>query len=197
MDPLSHEVGRRTRVSGMRAEEHNQTALIVIDVQTGVVANGHERSAVLANINTLIDKARAADVPVIWIQHNDADMPKGSDGWEIDPELSPGGSEALVHKSLRSSFDETSLDEVLAEGSIGRLVVTGAQSDYCVRWTLHGALERGFDTMLVSDAHTTDDPPNADYPLAVQTINLLNNVWASQDTTGPAAEVAKTADVTF
>lgn len=181
----------------VRHADQTGTALLVIDVQTAVIANAPDRDAVLANINTLVDAARAADTPVIWVQHNDDDMPHGSDGWEIDAELSPDESDPVVHKQMRSSFENTNLDAVLAEHGIGHLVVVGAQTDFCVRWTLHGALERGYDTTLVADAHGTDDPPTDAYPSASQTVTLLNSVWASQETSGPNTSVVPTAEVVF
>jgi nicotinamidase-related amidase len=81
----------------------------------------------------------------------------GSDGWRIVPELSPEPSEPVVEKSYGDSFEDTRLEDVLAELEVGRLVVTGAQTDACIRSTLHGALVRGYDATLVSDAHTTED----------------------------------------
>lgn len=63
------------------------TALLVIDVQNGVVAGAHERDAVIANINTLVGKARVEDVPVIWVQHSDEDLERDSEPWRYVPEL--------------------------------------------------------------------------------------------------------------
>src|SRR5262249_11875957 len=133
------------------------TALIVIDVQNGVVGEAYERDTVVANVGTVVDKARAAEVPVVWVQHSSDGLPQGTEQWEIVPELSPDTSEALVQKKYPDSFEETTLESVLADLGVGRLVVVGAQTDECVRSTLHGALVRGYDATLVSDAHTTED----------------------------------------
>ena len=46
------------------------TALLVIDVQNGVVGEAHERDKVGATIGTLVEKARSAGVEVVWAQHN-------------------------------------------------------------------------------------------------------------------------------
>ncbi|MEU6093016.1 isochorismatase family protein, partial [Streptomyces sp. NPDC047085] len=102
------------------------TALLVIDVQNGVVASGHDRDGVIANINTLIDKARAEDVPVVWVQHSDDELKYGSENWQYVPELIRRDGEPLVHKNYPDSFEETDLESVLAERKVGRLVVTGA-----------------------------------------------------------------------
>src|SRR5471030_3464930 len=101
------------------------TALMVIDVQNGVVADAHQRDAVVANISTLVDKARDEAVPIVWVQHSGEQLKEGSDAWEYVPELARQGSEPLVHKRFGDSFENTHLEEVLAEAGVGRLVVTG------------------------------------------------------------------------
>src|SRR5256886_8220026 len=133
------------------------TALLVIDVQNGVVAGAHERDAVVANGGSLVEKARRERVPVVWVQHSGEELARGSDDWRIVPELTPSGAEPLVEKSYGDSFEDTSLETVLSGLGVGRLVVVGAQTDACVRSTLHGAFARGYDATLVSDAHTTED----------------------------------------
>ena len=105
----------------------------------------------------MVDKARAEHVPVIWVQHSSDDLAEGSDGWQYVPELQRRESEPLVHKRYGDSFEATTLESELAQRGVGRLVVTGAQTDACIRATLHGAFTRGYDTVLVSDAHTTED----------------------------------------
>ena len=141
------------------------TALLIIDMQRGVVEGAHDRDAVIANINTVLGRARDAAVPVIWIQHADDNLVEGTDGWQYVDELKREDSEPLVHKHYGDSFEETDLERLLAERKVGKLVVTGAQTDACVRSTLHGALVRGYDAMLVSDAHTTEDPSQWGAPL--------------------------------
>jgi nicotinamidase-related amidase len=133
------------------------TALLVIDVQNGVVAGNYRRDAVVANIGSLVEKARREDVPVIWVQHSDEGLERESGDWQIVPELNPDGSEPLVEKHYGDSFEDTTLENVLAGLGVGRLVVVGAQTDACIRSTLHGAFARGYDATLVSDAHTTED----------------------------------------
>src|SRR5262245_33643968 len=120
------------------------TALLVIDVQNGVVAGAHERDNVVANVASLVDKARQERVPVVWVQHSDEGLPRESDEWKIVPELAPADAEPLVEKNYGDSFEDTTLETVLFDLSVGRLVVVGAQTDACIRSTLHGAMVRGY-----------------------------------------------------
>ena len=140
-----------------------QSALVVIDMQNGVVDDAHERDRVIANIQTLVLKARAENVTVVWVQHSDDELEVGSEAWQYVPELTRLDSEPLVAKSYGDSFEGTDLEALLAERHVGRLVVTGAQTEACIRSTLHGALVRGYDATLVSDAHTTQDMRNWGY----------------------------------
>ena len=174
------------------------TALLVIDVQNGVVAGAHERDAVVANIGGLVEKAREEEIPVVWVQHSDdGGLAKGSDGWRIVPELTPDDAEPLVEKIYGDSFEDTNLETVLAELGVGRLVVVGAQTDACVRSTLHGAFVRGYDATLVSDAHTTEDLTAWGAPPPGQVIAHTNLYWADQSAPGRAAGTVETKDVEF
>jgi nicotinamidase-related amidase len=173
------------------------TALLVVDVQNDVVANAHHRDEVIANISTLVDKARAEQVPVIWVQHSDDNLPENSDGWQYVPELQRQESEPLVHKKYGDSFEDTTLESELAQLGVGRLVVTGAQTDACIRATIHGAFTRGYDTLLASDAHTTEDFSEYGLPPADKVIAHTNMYWTWQAAPGRNASVVKTADVDF
>jgi nicotinamidase-related amidase len=173
------------------------TALLVIDVQNGVVAGTPRRDEVIANINTLVDKARTEDVPVIWVQHSDAGLPRDSDNWQYVPELVRLESEPLVHKSYGDSFEETDLEALLEERGVGRLVVTGAQTDACIRSTLHGAITRGYDATLVGDAHTTEDLTAYGAPPPEQVIAHTNLYWESHTAPGRSGGTVETAKVSF
>lgn len=173
------------------------TALLVVDVQNDVVAKTHRRDEVIANINTLIDRARAQQVPVIWVQHADDNLIQGSDGWKYVSELRRLESEPLVPKNYGDSFEDTTLESELAQKGVGRLVVTGAQTDACIRATLHGAFTRGYDTLLVSDAHTTEDLSEHGLPPADKVIAHTNMYWTWQEAPGRSASVVDTADVNF
>jgi nicotinamidase-related amidase len=173
------------------------TALLVIDVQAGVVAGNHARDAVVANVATLVDKAREQDVPVVWVQHNDDGLARGSDEWQLVPELKRDDAEPLVEKSYGDSFEDTNLEDVLSDLSVGRLIVAGAQTDQCVRSTLHGALARGYDATLVSDAHTTEDLTAYGLPAPDKVIAHTNMYWSWQAGPGRDASVVESAAVQF
>ncbi len=174
-----------------------KTALLVVDVQNGVVEGAHERDAVVANIGSLVEKARRERVPVVWVRHSDEDLAKGGDDWRIVPELDPGDAEPLVDKNYGDSFEDTSLETVLSGLGVGRLVVVGAQTDACIRSTLHGAFVRGYDTTLVSDAHTTEDQSAWGAPPPGQVIAHTNLYWAYQTAPGRTAGTVETKDVDF
>src|SRR2546421_4485036 len=124
-------------------ENRPNAALLVVDVQNGVVEGAHERDAVVANIGSLVEKARRERVPVVWVQHSDEQLARGSDDWRIVPELAPAEAEPLFEKSYDDSFEDTSLEVVLSGLGVGRLLVVGPQTEACVRSTLHGPFVRG------------------------------------------------------
>ena len=173
------------------------SAVVVIDVQVDVVAAAYERDTVIASICALVDRARTGRVPVIWVQHSDADMKQGSDSWQIVPELSPEPDEPVVHKHYGDAFEDTTLEDELSARGIGRLVIAGAQTDACVRSTLHGAFTRGYDVTLVHDAHTTEDLSSWGAPPPAQVIAHTNLYWAHQSAPGRVASVASADGVEF
>ena len=173
------------------------TALLVVDVQNGVVEGAHRRDEVVANIRTLVDRARAEAVPVIWVQHNSADLPENSGAWQYVPELQQEGTEPVVHKRYGDSFEDTTLEAELARRGIGRLIVAGAQTDACIRSTIHGAFTRGYDTILVGDAHTTEDLTTWGAPPVPDVIAHTNLYWNEQTAPGRTAGVVATAEVSF
>jgi len=132
-------------------------ALLVIDVQRDVVANAVRIDDVISNINVLLASARQSNVPVIWVQHSDDYLVKGSDGWQIVDDLKPLPDEVKIYKTRPSSFADTDLAEQLASLGTTSLIITGAQTDYCVNATSNAGVELGYDVTLVSDAHTTED----------------------------------------
>ncbi|MFJ6542563.1 isochorismatase family protein [Streptomyces sp. NPDC091385] len=144
------------------------TAVLVIDVQNGVLD-----------------------------QSSDAGLPKDSKEWEYVPELERRADEPLIHKLYADSFDDTDLESVLADHQVGRLVLAGASTDFCIRSTLHGAIVRGYDTILVGDAHTTDDMTQYGAPTPDLVIAHTNLYWKSHRAPGREADVVETADITF
>ena len=173
------------------------TALVIIDVQIGFVKDAYDRDAVVGNVGTVVDKARAAGVDLIWVQHNNDDIPQGSAPWQLVPELVRLEAEPLVHKTYADAFEDTDLEAVLAELGIGRLVIAGAQTDECIRSTLHGAIVRGYDALLVSDAHTTEDLSEYGAPSPDLVIAHTNLYWEYHTAPGRTAGTVTTADLDF
>ena len=178
-------------------EHRPRTALVVIDVQNDVVAEAHERDAVVGRIRGLVDRARSEQVPVVWVQHSDDGLAQGSEEWLIVSELSPDESEPLVHKHYGDAFEDTDLEDALSRLGVGRLVVAGAQTDECIRSTLHGAVARGYDATLVSDAHTTEDLTPWGAPPPDQVIAHTNLYWSNHRAPGRTAGTVESKDVDF
>ncbi|MEZ5094745.1 MAG: cysteine hydrolase family protein [Nocardioides sp.] len=134
------------------------TGLLVVDVQNDVMGSSVNRDQVIANIGSLVDRARERGVPVVWVRHHaERELQLGTPGWEIVPELTPADGEPIVDKAFSDSFAQTDLEDVLKAAGIGGLVLCGAQTDACVRNTFYGGLYRGYPMTLVADAHTTED----------------------------------------
>ena len=171
------------------------TALLVVDVQNAVVGEAHDRDHVVANIAGLVERARSRRTPVVWVQHSDDDLVHGSDGWRIVPELTPGDTEPLVQKNHGDAFEATTLEEVLTGLGVGRLVVAGAETDACIRSTIHGGFVRGYDVTLVGDAHTTGDQTSWGAPRPDEVIAHTNLYWRHQTAPGRTADVVDARDV--
>ena len=137
------------------------SALMVIDVQRDVVPRALNVEQVVGNINSLIGKARESGTPVIWVQHSDDYLIKNTDGWEFVPELKPALGDLRIYKTRANSFTDTDLSETLEALGTKHLIITGAQTDFCINATSNAAVELGFDVTLVSDAHTTEDTPSS------------------------------------
>ena len=174
-------------------ENRPGSALLVIDVQHGVVATAHRREPIVATIAGLVERARAAAVPVVWVRHSDDDLVRGSAEWQLVDELSPAAGEPIVEKHYGDSFEDTTLEQVLAGLGVGHLVITGAQTDACVRSTLHGGFTRGYDVTLVGDAHTTEDLTRWGAPPPEQIITHTNLYWSYQTAPGRTAATVDAA----
>lgn len=136
--------------------EGNKAALVVVDVQIGVMREAWDASRVIGNASRAVERARAESVPVIWVQHAGQELPKESPQWQLVPELVPVEGEPCVHKQFNSAFEQTNLQHELAALGVTHLVLAGAATNWCIRATAYGALERGYDVTLLSDAHTTE-----------------------------------------
>lgn len=176
-------------------ENRPSTALLVVDVQNSVVDGAYQRDEVVANIGELVAKARREQVPVVWVQHFDEELVQGSEEWRIVPELVPADGEPLIAKSYGDSFEGTTLESVLAGLGVGQLVVVGAETDACIRSTIHGGFVRGYDVTLVGDAHTAGDKSAWGAPPVDQVIAHTNLYWAYQSAPGRKAGTVEAADV--
>ena len=171
------------------------SALLVIDVQNGVIGGAHRRDEVVETIRSLVDRARGDGVPVVWVQHSDEHVPEGSDAWRFVPELVREDSEALVPKHYPDAFEGTDLEAVLAAAGVERIVVTGSQTDECIRSTIHGGFTRGYDVTLVGDAHTTEDLSEWGAPAPELVVAHTNLYWSGHTGPGRTADVAPAATV--
>lgn len=136
--------------------EGNKAVMVVVDVQVGAMKNAWEAPRVIENISRAVERARSEAIPVVWVQHSNQELPEGSVQWRLVPELAPADGEALIHKKYNSSFEQTSLDSELARLGATHIVLAGAATNWCIRATAYGALDRGYDLTLVKDAHTTE-----------------------------------------
>lgn len=176
-------------------ENRPRTALTVIDVQSGVVDHAHARDEVVGTIAGVVESARQAGVPVVWVQHSSEHLAKDSEPWQLVPELSRRDEEPVVHKTYADSFEDTTLEQVLAELGVGHLVVAGAQTDECIRSTIHGGVVRGYDVTLVEDAHTTEDQSEYGAPTPDKVIAHTNLYWKYHSAPGRTTTTKKAAEL--
>ena len=160
---------------------NTETALVVIDVQQGVVGEAYHRDEVLANIQLLLERARSSGTPVIYVQHIEPSMQPGTPLWQIHPTVAPHEGEPAIQKKSPDAFHETRLQEELAARGIKRLIITGAQTQMCVDTTTRRAVASGYDVLLVSDAHTTDDSETLPAEQIIAFYNeTLDGFWAGE-----------------
>ena len=179
--------------------EGKRGVLVVVDVQVGVVREAWDATRVVGNVAHTVERARALGVPVVWVQHSDDELPHGSPEWQWVPELVPAAGEALIHKHFNSSFEQTGLEAELARLGATHITLAGAASNWCIRATAYGALERGYDLTLVKDAHTTgtmelDDGTRIEAAVVVQELNIAMT-WLSYP--GRSNGTAKAAELGF
>lgn len=135
----------------------HRPVMMVVDVQVGVVAAAWQAPRVVANIAHAVARARSQGVPVVWVQHENHELPRDTPAWQWVPELVPAAGELRLHKRYNSAFEHTPLDDELARLGATHIVLAGAATNWCIRATAYAALDRGYDLTLVSDGHTTDD----------------------------------------
>ena len=159
----------------------SDTALVIIDVQMGMFDEDepiHNGEKLLQTLSAVIDKARQAGVPVVYVQHNDEEFVKGGPAWPIHPSIAPQAGEVVVQKRTPDSFHETNLRDELEKMGVKKLVIGGLQTEYCVDTTSRRAFTQGYDVTLIEDGHSTWDNK---YITAEQVIAHHNNTldgWA-------------------
>jgi len=151
------------------------TAVLVVDLQVGVLATCWDADGVVERNAALVERARAEGVPVIWVQHEEPGLERGTEGWQLAAALVPLPGEARVHKSYRDAFTDPELAETLERLGVTHLAVTGSQSDYCVRTAAQTAASRGYSVTLVGDAHTTEDTEWDGVPISARQIVAHTN----------------------
>lgn len=139
-----------------------KSALLVIDVQRGLCEGKYatfDADGVIRRINSVVAKARAAAVPVIFIQHDSADgvLDLGSEGWQLARGLEAVAGDLYLSKQATDSFHRTELHALLQSLGVTELVICGMQSDFCVDTTTRRSLAFGYSVVLVADGHTTLD----------------------------------------
>jgi len=175
---------------------NSNTALLVIDAQSAILKDCYQRDQKVSNISKAIDSCRQNQTPVVWIQHSDSEIAMGSAAWEIVPELKPASGESFVHKHYRSSFVDTKLHEILQSMQVGHLIIAGAESNNCIRHTIHSALDLGYDVTLLGDAHTAVSfewdglAVDAEKVIDEQNLNFMN-----YQLPGRSTKVVKVADL--
>jgi nicotinamidase-related amidase len=175
-----------------------QAALIVIDVQVGILENAYRRDETISMIKQAIEKARAAKIPVIWIQHSDDEIVRGSEPWKIVSELEPSPSEIVIDKHYRSAFVKTELEGLLKDLRVQHLYLCGAETNYCVRHTSHSALEIGYDITLIEDAHTCSSFDWDGYQVdAAKVIDEQNTNLMNYKLPGRTAKVVPMSQLSF
>ena len=141
------------------ARTGNQPALVVVDVQVGVMAEAWDAVRVIKNVERAVERARERSVPIIWVQHENDELLRDSAKWQLVPELVPAEGETRIDKRFESSFEETKLEDELARLGASHIVLAGAETNWCIRATAYGALDRGYDLTLIKDAHTANSIP--------------------------------------
>lgn len=177
--------------------KNENLAVLIVDMQNGIIGNAFKRESVVNNINILIDQARTHNVSVIWIQHSDENLKENTEDWKLASELKYVSTDLFIRKNFGDSFEDTPLDSELKRLGVKKVFVAGAQTDGCIRATIHGAFVRGYDTTLIADAHTTEDLTSYGLPSPESIITLTNTYWTWQSAPGRQGTVIKTKDVKF
>ena len=179
--------------------EGNKSTLIVVDVQVGVMNEAWDAPRIIGNVARAVEAARTSGTGVIWVQHSDEELVRDSADWQLVPALIPVPGEPIIHKQFQSAFEETNLERELEAYGTTRIVLSGAATNWCIRATAYGALDRGYDVTLISDAHSTGDINlgDGDTIPASHIVTELNAVMQWLSYPGRTCGTAAVADVAW
>jgi nicotinamidase-related amidase len=174
-------------------------ALLVIDVQQAFCEGEHEAfqiAQVIQRINAVAEKARRANAPVVFIQHESKEGPlrQGSRGWQLAAGLAIESHDVVLAKSTPDAFLRTELTRFLEDHGVGSLVICGVQSEYCVDTTTRRALALGYPVVLVADGHSTVE---GEHLSAAQIIRHHNTTLSSISSFGPRVRPVAASEVDF
>jgi len=181
----------------MAAHRNDSTAvLLVVDVQVGVMRRLWNSMQTIGTVSQAVERARLQGIPIVWILHTAEHLPKGSDEWQLVPELVPAEGEPILDKVYNSAFAETELESELKRLGISHILLCGAATNWCIRATAYGALDRGYDLTLIADAHTTadmEDEGGSSIPAKgiIEELNIVIEWVSYPDCRGTAAPLDK------
>ena len=174
------------------------TALVIIDVQTGLVAGKnpmYQLDAFLKNISTLIAQARTTGTPIIYIQDNDVDE-IGSPGWQIHPAIAPQEGDLVLRKPETDAFYGTRLQEELEARGLTHLIIAGCKTEVCIDATCRKAIAMGYKVTLASDAHSTTDNAILTAPQIIAYHNhILQMIWSDEHSEVVSVTVEPSRDI--
>lgn len=172
-------------------------AVIVIDMQKGLFKSTprYESENVIKNINKITDKFRKIGNKAIFIQHDGSKQNcffPGSEEWEILNDIKIEKTDQIIHKTANDSFYKTQLDKYLRDNDINAIYITGCATDYCVNATIHSALTKDYNIVVVKDGHTTADRPMIK---AKTLIEFHNWIWADLTPTKGKIVIKETKEI--
>ena len=156
-----------------------RTAVIVYDMQVGVVGQINDGSQIIQRVVNLVAAARAGDYRVIYLRHmfpppalagiaalrtamawQRVDtvtevrpfLTRDAPGFELVPELTPSPDELVLDKMTMSAFEGTPLNIVLRDCRLDSFVIAGIAMEVGIEPTVRHALDLGYLPIVVADA---------------------------------------------
>jgi nicotinamidase-related amidase len=159
-------------------------ALLVIDVQVGIMNDVAHADELLQTLAGLLTRARAAGMPVIHVQHDEpGELEPHTPVWEIHPAIAPHPGEPVIRKRACDAFHQTTLHEELQQRRIRELIITGCQTEYCVDTTCRRAVTSGYDVTLVKEGHGTMNSATLTADQIIAHHNAILNGFGTPDHT--------------